>query len=194
MKKWPPLQAGGGFATLADRVRTRSTIRRFGGKTMSVAYIYMNPDKKQFYHCGLLGFGSHFSAIGKGPGARALALLLSDRGTWKNDRISVVGDTSIDFENVYVDGTDIEVEVELMLLDVDGPEWLEELLEESIIAFRTVCALAIQLRRPDVIKLLDKKFGVGKWQRTYENELKGNTDFWSQKIVDAGQRSIQLLT
>src|SRR5262249_21423127 len=135
---------------------------------MSLAHIYLNRDKKQFFHCGLLGFGSHFSAIGMGPGARALAILLSERGQWRNDRISVVAETSKEFDDALSNAVDIEVEVELMLLDVDGLGWIEELLETSIIAFRTMCAFAIHLRHPKVIKMLDRRFGAGNWQRKYE--------------------------
>ena len=160
---------------------------------MSVSYIYLNADKGQFFHCGLLGYASSFSAIGSGPGARALAILLSERGTWRNDRIAVVGDTSQEFDRALHTGVDVEVEVELMLLDIDGLAWVEELLEKSIIAFRTMCAFALHLRHPNVIRMLDNKFGVGKWQRKYENELKANTDLWSQMVVDAGIRRIQLL-
>ena len=160
---------------------------------MGVSHLYANAAKNQFYDCGLFGFSSNFSAIGKGPGARALALLLSDRGTWKNDPVSIVAETSPEFEKIYVCGIDIEVEVELMLIDVDGLEWLEELLDRSISAFHTTCALAFLLRRADLVAMLDKKFGIGKWQRKYENDLKGTTDYWSQKIVEASQRSVQLL-
>src|SRR5262245_32241284 len=109
---------------------------------MSVAYIYLNADKGQFFHCGLLGYASNFSAIGSGPGARALAILLSERGTWRNDRVAVVGDTSQECDDAFRNGVDIEVEVELMLMDIDGLAWVEELLDSSVIAFRTMCAFA----------------------------------------------------
>lgn len=160
---------------------------------MGVDYIYLNQDKKQFFYCGIFGHSSRFSAIGTGPGARALAILLSRQGTWGDNRISVAADTSKKFDDVFLNGVDIEVEVGLMLLDVDGTDWIEERLEDNIIAFKKMCGIAIQLRRPDVMKMLDKVFGKGKWQRKYENHLKGNTDTWSQKIADAGQRTIRLL-
>jgi hypothetical protein len=115
---------------------------------------YLNPDKGQFFHCGLLGYASSFSAIGSGPGARALAILLSERGTWRNDQIAVVGDTAEAFDDVLRNALDIEVEVELMLLEIDGRAWVEELLEKSIVAFRTMCAFAVHLRHPKVIRML----------------------------------------
>ena len=68
-------------------------------------------------------------------------------------------------EAILLSGVDIGVEVELMLLDVDGVEkWLEPELERNSTAFRSACLFAIHLRRPDVVKLLDKTFGKGKWQ------------------------------
>jgi hypothetical protein len=160
---------------------------------MGVDYIYLNQDKRQYYRCGIFGWGSHFSAIGSGPGARALAILLSERGTWKNDRVSVVADTSKEFDDIFTSGVDIEVEVELMLLDVDGLEWIDERLDQSIIAFTRMCEFAIQLRRPDVMKKLDKKFGVGKWQGRYEEYWKHNTNVWSQKVTEAGNRQLKIL-
>ena len=161
---------------------------------MGVDYVYLNGDKRQFFHCGLSGFSSRFSAIGAGPGARALAILLSERGSWRNDRISVVADTSPEFDDVFLTGTDVGVEVELMLLDVDGLDWIEGRLEDSGIAFENVCAYAIHLRRADVIRMLDKTFGAGVWQRKYERLLQSGAADWSQKVSDAGFRHIRLLT
>jgi len=160
---------------------------------MGVAYIYVNHDKGQFFR-GLLGWSSRFSAIGLGPGARALAILLSERGTWRNDRISVVGDTSKEFDEIFINALDIEVEVDLMLIDVDGLEWVEAELERSILAFEKMCAFALLLRRSDLVSMLDKKFGVGKWQKRYAKHLQINTDLWSHKIVQAKNRSLKILT
>lgn len=161
---------------------------------MGVDYIYVNQDKGQFYRCGLLGWSSRFSAIGFGPGARALAILLSERGTWRNDRISVIAETSKEFDEIFINAVDIEVEAELMLIDVDGLEWIEAELERSILAFERMCAFALLLRRSDIVNLLDKKFGVGKWQRQYEKHLQANTDLWSQKIIEAENRHLKILT
>jgi hypothetical protein len=161
---------------------------------MGVSYFYLNYAKGQFYHCGLLGWSSRFSAIGSGPGARALAILLSERGTWGTDRISVVADGTKEFDKVFINSLDIEVEVELMLIDVDGLEWIEAELEQSSRAFVKMCAFALLLRRSDILNMLDKKFGVGKWQQRYQKHLKANTDTWSQRIIEAQSRGLRLLT
>lgn len=159
---------------------------------MGVDYIYVNHDKGQFYYCGLLGWSSRFSAIGFGPGARALAILLSERGTWRYDRISVVADTAKEFDEIFISSVDIGVEVELMLIDVDGLEWIEAELERSALAFEKMSAFALLLRRSDIANMLDKKFGVGKWQRRYEKHLQANTDLWSQRIVEAQNRRLKI--
>jgi hypothetical protein len=163
---------------------------------MGVYYHYVNHDKRQHFICGLCSWDDRFSGIGRGPGARALAILLSERGTWRNDRISVIGDDGVDskeFEYIFVNYIDIEIEAQLMLLDVDGVEWIEAVIDSSPNAFSNLCQFAIHLRRPDVIALLDAKYGVGNWQRRYEEYLKRNTDTWSQKIVEAGNRRLKLL-
>lgn len=160
---------------------------------MGMDYIYANSDKGQYYYCGLLGWSCRFSAVGLGPGARALAILLSDRGTWRNDRVSVVADTSKEFEEIFVNWIDIEVEAELMLIEVDGLKWIEDEIDRSNVAFEKMCAIALLLRRSDVVSMLDTKFGVGKWQRQYEKYLQGNTDLWSQKVVEAQHRSLKIL-
>jgi hypothetical protein len=105
----------------------------------------------------------------------------------------VVSDISPEFDEIFMNSVDIEVEVELMLLDVDGLEWIEAELEQSILAFERMCAIALLLRRSDVVTMLDKRFGVGKWQRRYDNHLKGTTDIWSQKIVEAQNRRLKIL-
>jgi hypothetical protein len=126
-----------------------------------------------------MGRSSALSAIGRGPGARGLAILLSDRGTWKGDRLSVIDDASTEFERLYVAAVNIDVEVELMLIDVDGLDWIECELDTNILIFRQMCAFAFLLRRQDIMNMLNAKFGIGKWQRRYETHLQGTTDYWS---------------
>lgn len=160
---------------------------------MSATHAYVNHDKAQWFRCGIFGRRDDFHGIGRGPGARALGILLSDRGTWIGDHISIISDFSAAFERLYVTATNIDVEVELMLIDVDGLDWIERDLDSYPIMFRQMCAFATLLRRKDIIDMLNAKYGIGKWQRRYERELQGNTDLWSQSIIDAAQRNLKLL-
>jgi hypothetical protein len=162
------------------------------GETVGVTYLYVNHDKQQFFTCGLFGCAG-FRSIGIGHSARAAAILLSDNSTWKENRISVMRDTSEDFSNLQWSGLDIEVEVVLTLIEVDGLEWIEAELDGNIEVFTCMCDFAFHQRDRDVIKLLDHKFGAGKWQRKYENYAKGNTDFWAQKVIQARDRALRLL-
>ena len=77
---------------------------------MGVSYFYVNHDKEQFFDCGLPGLNNRFNRIGTEPGSRALAILLSDHGTWKGDSISVVADTSEGFEDLVIRGVNVGVE------------------------------------------------------------------------------------
>jgi hypothetical protein len=160
---------------------------------MGVSYFYVNHDKEQFFDCGLPGLNNRFWAIGAGPGSRVLTILLSSRGTWKGDRISVVADTSEEFDELVIRGVNVEVEAELMLIEVDGLGWLEERLDLSIVTFARVCCYALLLRHPGITEMLNRKYGIGKWQQQYEKHLQVNTDLWSEKVIDAKNRGIDLL-
>lgn len=160
---------------------------------MSLDYAYVNHDKRQHYFCGMLGWRSDFAAIGCGPGARALGILLSDRGKWSRDRISVVSDTSAELSDLTAASVDIGVDVTLMLLDVDGTEWIDSQLETSTEAFRRMCAIAIQLRRSDVLDMLNNRFGVGNWQRRYKAETDQSFDPWQIRLSEALKRGIETL-
>ena len=160
---------------------------------MGLCYFYINRDKEQFFDCGLAGLNNRFNRVGTEPGSRALAILLSDHGTWQGDRIAVVGDTSDEFEEMVIRGTDIVVEAELMLMKFDGLGWVEERLDVSITMFQRMCCYALLLRHPDVRAMLDQKYGAGKWEGRYEKHLQGNTDLWSQRVIDAKNRGLDLL-
>lgn len=80
----------------------------------------------------------------------------------------------------------------LLLMDVDGLDWIEERLDRGIV-FTEACAIALLLRRKDVVNMLNRKFGVAGWNKQYEKHHHGNTDIWSQKYVDAMKRGIKLL-
>lgn len=159
---------------------------------MSLGYFYVNHDKDQFFACGL-GSNGRFWAIGQGRGSRALTILLSSHGTWKGDRISVVDDASEEFEELVIRGVNVEVEVELMLIQFDGLGWLEENLDSPVGTFARCCSYALLLRHPGITEMLNRKYGVGIWQQQYEKQLQGNTDLWSDKVIDAKNRGLALL-
>lgn len=159
---------------------------------MGVSYSYVNHDKRQYFTCGLFT-GDRFSSIGYGHSARALAILLSERGDWRGNRVSVIGDTSDEFAVLQRNGLNVVVDVVLMLIEIDGLDWIEAELDNCTDAFMLLCNLALHLRRPDVLRLLDKKLGAGKWQRAYDNHVKGNTDLWLQKVIEARDRGLRLL-
>ncbi|MBP3960752.1 hypothetical protein J8F10_36485 [Gemmata sp. G18] len=160
---------------------------------MSLSYFYVNRDKEQFFRCGLDGLNNRFNRVGTEPGSRALAILLSEHGTWQGDRIAVVSDSSEEFEELVIRGIDIGVEVQLMLMKFDGLGWVEECLDVSISMFQRMCCYALLLRHADVTVMLDRKYGPGKWQKRYEKHLQGNTDLQSQRVVDAKNRALDLL-
>jgi hypothetical protein len=173
-----------------DVVRLNNSSAR---KSMGLSYYYVNRDKEQFFDCGLGSFNSRFNRVGTEPGSRALAILLSERGTWQGDRIAVVGDTCREFEELMIRGIDIEVEAELMLMKFDGLGWVEEDLDVSISMFQRMCCYALLMRHADVTAMLDRKYGTWKWQGLYEKHLQGNTDLWSQSVINAKNRGLDLL-
>ena len=82
-----------------------------------------------------------------------------------------------------------------MLIEFDGLEWIEQLLDGSfsLLQFERMCCYALFMRHPGITAMLDRKYGVGKWQKRYEKHLKGNTDIWSQRVIDAKNRGLDLL-
>lgn len=161
---------------------------------MGTSYVYVNLDKRQHFRCGLCTASSGFAAIGHGPGARALALLLCERGSWHGDRISVLADSSDTWDGLHGESINIEPEVLLMLIDVDGMAWLERPLAESSLVFSRICTLASHLRHAGLIQWLDRSFGAGKWQRRQENYLKENTPGpWLGHVIAARDRALKLI-
>ncbi len=164
---------------------------------MSVTYFYLNHDKQQFFSCGFPNLRSKIDRIGTEPGSRALAILLSDFGTWQGDRISVVNDCDPQLLDAINHGVEIEIELELMMIDFDRAflQWLEERLDlmfsESV--FERLCYYAILLRHQKVTELLDRKYGVGKWQLEYEKYVLRYRDRYSKEVIDAKNRGLQLL-
>jgi len=160
---------------------------------MGATYYYVNHDKLQYFDCGLAHQNSKFSGLGTGLGARALAILLSDRGTWQGDRISVIDDFSSAFLDIFRGYLDIQVEALLMLFDVDGLEWIESGLEDSPDRFALACEIATYLKRRDVMHMLERKFGSGKWQERYSQLLKTDRSRQPQEFSAASSRQLVTL-
>ncbi|MGE3316581.1 MAG: hypothetical protein AB7O26_15805 [Planctomycetaceae bacterium] len=160
-------------------------------------YSYINHDKRQYFTSGLWAHGVRFNYVGRGPGARALAILLSELGTWRNDRISVMGDDGVDSEEfavIFREYVDVEVEAQLLLIDVDGLDWISKEIDESQLVLVDLCQFAIYFRHPKVIALLDSKYGVGVWQKNYEKHLRRYADSTStQRFINAANRNLKLL-
>jgi len=159
---------------------------------MSISYSYANHDKRQFFTCGLFGC-ARFRTIGTGHSARAFTILLSERGTWSKDRVSVVSDVNTEFSDLQWNGLDIVVEVILMLIEIDGFDWIAAAMDNDSTAFTYMCNFAFHLRDTGAIKTLDQKFGSGKWQRQYENLVKHNTDLSIQQVLTARDRGLKIL-
>jgi hypothetical protein len=117
---------------------------------MSIEFCYANCDLRQYFFIGLFGTNSGGEALGRNEGARALTLLISERGSWRGQRISLIGSTSEEMTGLRNSFVDIEVEAELMLLEFDGFECVESALNiYPASTFLHLCELAIYLRRTD---------------------------------------------
>ena len=102
---------------------------------MGVQYVYANHSKKQYFDIGLFGESCRFRHAGFSFGSRALSLLISERGDWNGDSIEMVDDVSDTSVVVSSQYTNIRVEAELLILDVDGVEYFNEANDLDIITF-----------------------------------------------------------
>ncbi|MBU3914579.1 hypothetical protein KKA14_03510 [bacterium] len=162
---------------------------------MGIDYIYVNHSKKQYFDIGLFGESCRSRCAGFGFGSRALSLLISDQGSWNCDSIEMVDDVSDKSLLISSNYTKINIEAELLILDVDGIENFKNLYEESEFDFSTfshLCLYAMILKRPEVIELLDEKYGRGGWQKQYKNNYSEHTIRMELSIYEAQGRNIIL--
>lgn len=157
---------------------------------MGVDYIYANHTKKQYFDIGLFGESCRSRCAGLGLGSRALSLLISDKGSWNCDSIEMVDDVTDKSLLISSEYTNISVEAELLILDVDGVEYFSEQSELDFTTFSNLCLYATILRRPEVIELLDKKYGPGGWQKQFKDHYRGQTTGLEQAIYEAQGRSL----
>ena len=157
---------------------------------MGVDYIYANHTKKQYFDIGLFGESCRSRCAGFGLGSRALSLLISDKGSWNSDSIEMVDDVTDKSLFISSEYTNISVEAELLILDIDGVEYFSEKSELDFTTFSNLCLYAMILRRPEVIELLDKKYGPGDWQKQFKRHYRGQTTGLEQAIYEAQGRSL----
>ena len=157
---------------------------------MGIDHIYANHSKKQYFDIGLFGKSCRYRNAGFSFGSRALSLLISEQGSWNSDSIEMVNDVSDKNLLISSEYTNISVEAELLILDVDGVEYFNEESELDFTTFSNLCLYAMILRRPEVIELLDKKYGRGVWQKQYKDYYRGQTTGLEHAIYEAQGRSL----
>ena len=159
---------------------------------MGIDYVYVNHSKKQYFDIGLFGESCRKRAAGFGAGSRALALLISDRGSWNSDAIEMLDDLTDESFRVAEDYTRINVEAELMILDVDGVDYFDRESELDFVTFSHLCLYAMILHRTDVIGLLDKKYDPGGWQKKFRDSYRGHATRMENEIAEAKGRSLEI--
>ena len=142
---------------------------------MGIDYIYVNHTKKQYFDVGLFGESCRFRCAGYGLGSRALSLLISDQGSWKRDSIEMVDDVTDESIRISSEYTDVSVEAELLILDIDGVEYFKNWSEFDFTTFSNLCLYATILRRQEVIELMDRMYGSGVWQKKYKDHYRGHS-------------------
>jgi len=159
---------------------------------MGIDYVYANHSKKQYFDIGLFGESCRSRCAGFGLGSRALSLLISGQGSWNSDSIEMVDDVSETIFLISSEYTNISVEAELLILDVDGTEYFDEQSDLNYTAFSNLCLYAMILRRPEVIKFLDKKYSPGSWQKQYKDQYRGHTAGMENAVYETQNRKIVL--
>ena len=159
---------------------------------MGIDYVYANHTKKQFFDVGLFGESCRSRHAGFGLGSRALSLLISERGSWNSDSIEMVDDITDKSLLISSEYTNISVEAELLILDIDGVDYFQEKIGYNFTMFSNLCLYAIILRRPEVIDLLDTIYGRGVWQKKYKNHYRGQQTGMEYAIYKAQARNIVL--
>ena len=73
-----------------------------------------------------------------------------------------------------------------------GIEYFDEDSELDFTTFSKLCLFAMILRRPEVIELLDKKYGCGGWQKQYKDHYHGKASGLENAIYEAQGRSLEI--
>lgn len=158
---------------------------------MGIDYVYANHSKRQYFDVGLFGKSCRFTNAGFSFGSRVLSLLISERGSWNSDSIEMLDNVSDKGLSLAAEYTNISVEAELLMLDVDGVEIFKEEAELDFVTFSNLCLYAMLLSRPDVVELLNDKYGRGGWQKKYKAYYTTPTGL-EQAIYEAQGRDLVL--
>lgn len=159
---------------------------------MGIDYKYVNHTKKQCFDVGLFGESCRRHHAGYSFGSRALSLLISEQGSWCCDSLEMVDDITDKSMVISAEYTNVSVEAELLILDIDGLDIFDIEDELDITTFSKLCLYGMILRRPDVIEFLDKKHGAGGWQKQYKDHYRGFTSGYESGIQEAQGRSLVL--
>ena len=159
---------------------------------MGIDYIYANHTKKQYFDIGLFGESCRIRNAGFGFGSRALSLLISEQGCWNSDSIEMASNVTDKCLFISSKYTNINVEAELLILDVDGVDNFNQESDFDFTTFSNLCLYAMILRRPEVIDLLDRKYGRGVWQKKYKEHYREHTSNMEYAIYEAQNRNIVL--
>ena len=155
---------------------------------MAVIHYYVNHSKKQYFDVGIFGYGAGHKAAGFVISSRALSILISEKGLWHCDSIALLEEGRMEEQEVYINYTNISIEVEIMLLEVDN---IEDFYDENM--FTILCAYATIFNRLDVKEFLDDRYkSRSQWMKKYKEYYSNNTDIHSQKMFEASQREILL--
>ncbi len=159
---------------------------------MGIDYSYVNHSKKQYFDIGLFGESCRSRCAGLGLGSRALSLLISGQGLWNSDSIEMVDDVSDKSLFISSEYTNITIEAELLILDVDGVDYFNEQSDLDLTTFSKLFLYATLLYRTEVIDLLDKMYGKGVWKKKFKDHFRGHATGWEQSIQEAQYRNIIL--
>ncbi len=159
---------------------------------MGTDYVYANHTKRQYLDVGLFGEGCSVRHAGYCYGSRVLSLLISEHGNWQCDSIEMVSDVCDKWKTISADYASIDTEAELLILNVDGVGVFDGERELDLSAFTKLCLYARILRRSDVIRFLDRRYGPGGWQKQFEDRYRGMSSSMETAIIEALERKLVL--
>lgn len=136
---------------------------------MSVDYYYVNNSKKHYFHTALLGYSNSLKSIGYGPSSRVLSLLISEKGSWKNDSISLETWETDNNKKMNQEYIDIGIEAELLLLEIDGIDRYRERIVGSSTLLHKCAYYAKVFRNSTIISFFKSEYGK-EWEKKFNLE------------------------
>ena len=145
---------------------------------MGEYFYYANHDRKLKFEIGLVANAIKFSGIGRGLGARAFCLLLTESkhrqkvyrktliGSWVGDFVSCIGDeTKWHYEESSYQ--DITANIIVMLYQIDGEEKLIEVATRDEHFFVQIAYLIFTNQFTDLLPEFERCFGK-EWTKKYK--------------------------